>query len=363
MKWIATPVDVQRLFHLRSIRLGQRSYPFLKIFERAHHRFAPLWPQLIILARVTWRAGRLSEALTVLVNRLIMTGRAGHADAGHDLRSRLNAGQIAVPDSFNRAIRLAMTSTALLLGRFKGFDLLAVANHRVAARAFDFVLGHVHLMDEVTIVVLLHVLDFGVTGVAAVDRHEPVTGDRRLVAAAAINIPGEHVRMIVRAVGGGFADRRRVTVRALGQIRHFSGDGIGLEMTKKASRFRYGDMFALDDLRVAGRAAELPVATRLGEMRFMIEHHPFIILDTFEQACFVTLQASGVVNFRPRFRALVQAGHVISDHRERLKLVLNRALNSRRHVADGALDEIVRRRLPRFKIRPHHVARHAEAGC
>lgn len=172
-----------------------------------------------------------------------------------------------------------MTCRALPRRLRFGSDSRTVSNRDMAMRALDFMIGDMLLMHEFEIAIPFDMLQLRMAGTAPLGRHVAVSGDGGGMAADAIDLPRQDLGMIERRVGGGTGGRV-VAVRAARQI-GWPAAGIGHEMTKEAGAFGHGDMFPLNDLRMARGATEPAVAARLFEMGPMIENHILEIFDTF----------------------------------------------------------------------------------
>lgn len=178
-----------------------------------------------------------------------MAGDTGHAGFGHRGGSGRNAGQFAFPNDFRESMQRTMTGGAAIGTALCRIHLPTMTNRDVTIQAFDFMLGHMLLMDEYKILVALDVLDFGMTGTAAFGRHESVTGNRLHMAGNAVHVARENGRMVERRIGGGDSGGRNVTMRAAGEIRRMAVR-VGLQMAEKASAFRNGNMLSLNDRRM-----------------------------------------------------------------------------------------------------------------
>jgi len=207
---------------------------------------------------------------------------------------------------------------------------------QVALRAFDFVLRDMHRVNKARVVIFFQAVRFEVTLIAVLPGHDPVADDNLAVAFVARESFVEDGRMIVAnlvlnevvlfvAVGAG-AD--------LGKIFSF------FEMAEEAAALRHRDMLALDDLRMAARAAELFAAPKIGEMGLMVEGDGLELHLAFEEPLVVAtlLETALVLDLSPGLGFEIELGPVTADHDQTFHLGFNSVPNPRRIVTDLALD-------------------------
>ena len=209
---------------------------------------------------------------------------------------------------------------------------------QVAVHTVDFVLGDVLPVEQLGVAVLLEPHGLVVTRDAALARD--IAGAPLWLRVAPRAVHAELLGLRVVERDGARADLLlgiQVTKRApRGSLARL----LPLEVAEDARRGGDRDVAPLDDLRVAGRAAQRLSAPHFDQVGRVVEQDVADHLLPHEEASIMAAEACCVLDFGPRVRP-VCAREVAGDHRESLELLSYLGGDAGRDVALDAGDVLM----------------------
>jgi len=149
-------------------------------------------------------------------------------------------------------------------------------NLDVAIQAFDFVIGNMGYMQKLRLLKSCQPLLVVMAGVTSLPGHGAFAGYHIAMTEKAVHTEPSHLAMIKGESSGGY-DFLGDLVAHRASGRALVGRGI-LEVAQEAGTARHAYVAALDDLRVAARAAQALGPAQFGQVRLVIEEDAVVNL-------------------------------------------------------------------------------------
>ena len=145
-------------------------------------------------------------------------------------------------------------------------------NGKVTILAFDFMVGHVVLVNKIRIIIFIHHTHIRMTGITSLCWNRTITDLHLAVTFFTINILINNKLVVILDV---MIFRSHRCCVAFCACIHRTVDRLVFKMTQKTGRFCNCNMFPLDDLGVAAGTPQLFSAAEFCQMGFVVKNDLF----------------------------------------------------------------------------------------